>query len=538
MNKLRVLSVLMILTILFGFVTVRPVAAAGPLVQFDATALALQNGDTVTLWGGQSAGGDPTYLTNQTPNGMPAVAFTGGGDRMGSNVPLPASAAGDWILVAVIKPQNIGAYHNLADDDPSGRPMLWIDPSFNYELNFGGGTGAKAAGTGANGWDVVIADSRLNQLYVNSPTPNATGRNAVAYSATKLYDFFHRDGGQTYRGLVAEMRIYTDRADFGGDFAALHDEMVAKWIANPDTDGDGIGDNGDNCAVANSDQLDTNADGQGDACDPLVTAVSGPIDPVTISTGAVTVSGAFSDADDDDIHNATWDWGDGAALEAGAVNQASNTVAGAHAYANAGVYRVTLTVVDNFGASDADVYEFIVIYNPDSGFVTGGGWIDSPAGAYAANPTLTGKANFGFNAKYQKGANVPDGNTQFQFKAGDLNFKSSSYEWLVVAGAHAKFKGEGVINGGGNFGFMLTAADSAMNGGSNADTFRIKIWNQENGDAIVYDNQMGAGDDANDGTLLGGGSIVIHSGKVTAASDAQEAEAQQLRLFLPLVSMQ
>lgn len=541
MNKLRVLSVLMILSILFGFVTVSPVAAAGPLVQFDATALALQNGDTVTMWGGQTAGGDPTYLTNQTPNGMPAVAFAGGGDRMGSNVPLPASAAGDWILVAVIKPQNIGDYHNLADDDPSGRPMLWIDPSFNYELNFGGGTGAKAAGTGANGWDVVIADSRLNQLYVNSPTPNASGRNAVAYSAMKLYDFFHRDGGQTYRGLVAEMRIYTDRADFGSDFAALHDEMVAKWIANTDTDGDGIGDNSDNCEVHNPDQADTNADGQGDACDPLVTAVSGPIDPVNSSTGAVTVSGAFSDADDDDLHNATWDWGDGSALTAGVVNQASNTVAGAHLYANAGVYKVMLTVVDNFGASDADVYEFIVIYNPDSGFVTGGGWIDSPAGACqfeTCTIDTTGKANFGFNAKYQKGAYVPAGNTQFQFKAGDLKFQSSSYEWLVVAGANAKFKGEGAINGGGNFGFMLTATDSGINGGGNIDTFRIKIWNQENGDAIVYDNQMGADDDANDGTVLGGGSIVIHSGKVTAAGDAQAAEAQQQRLFLPLVSTQ
>jgi hypothetical protein len=550
----------MILAILFGFATVRPAVAADPIVQFDATALTLQNGDTVTMWGGQTAGGDPTYLTNQTPNGMPAVAFNGGGDRMGSNVPLASSAAGDWILVAVIKPQNIGTYHNLADDDPSGRPMLWIDPSFNYELNYGGGTGAKGAGLGTNGWDIVIADSRLNQLYVNSPTPNATGRNAVAYSATKLYDFFHRDGGQTYRGLVAEMRIYTDRADFGGDFAALHDEMVAKWIEITDTDGDGVpddedlfptdpnesadtdsdntGDNRDNCDVYNPDQVDTNADDQGDACDPLVTAVSGPIDPVNLSTGTVNVSGTFSDADDDDLHNATWDWGDGSVLEAGAVNQASNTVAGTHTYVNAGVYKVTLTVVDNFWASNADVYEFIVIYNPESGFVTGGGWIDSPAGAYPADPTLTGKANFGFNAKYKKGQSTPDGNTQFQFKAGDLNFKSSSYEWLVVAGANAKFKGEGAINGIGNFGFMLTATDSGSNGGGNADAFRIKIWNQENGDAIVYDNQMGAGDDTNDGTVLGGGSIVIHSGKVTAASDAQEAEAQQQRLFLPLVSTQ
>ena len=230
MKHTHVLSVLILLVLLIGFADASPARAAGPITQFDATALALQNGDTVTTWGGQTAAGTPTFLTNQTPNGMPAVEFNGGDDHMGNNVPLPAAAAGDWILVAVIKPQNIGAYHNLADDDPASRPMLWIDPSFNYELNFGGGGGAKAAGTGPNGWDIVIADSRLNQLYVNSATPNAFGRNAVAYSATKNYDFFHRDGGQTYRGLVAEMRIYTDRAEFGGDFAALHSEMVAKYF--------------------------------------------------------------------------------------------------------------------------------------------------------------------------------------------------------------------------------------------------------------------------------------------------------------------
>ncbi|MDQ6969272.1 MAG: hypothetical protein Q9M16_02020 [Mariprofundus sp.] len=199
-------------------------------MSFDASTLALTNGAVVSSWGGQTAAGTPTYLTAQTPNGRPAVAFNGS-DRMGDNIALPA-AGGDWILVAVIKPNNIGAYHNLADDDPSSRPMLWIDSAFNYELNFSGGGGAKAAGTGTGGWDIVIADSSLNQLYVNSPTANASGGGAVSYSATKLYDFFHRDGGQTYQGQVAELRIYNNRADFGGDFVALYNEMHTKWIAS------------------------------------------------------------------------------------------------------------------------------------------------------------------------------------------------------------------------------------------------------------------------------------------------------------------
>jgi len=117
----------------------------------------------------------------------------------------------------------------------------------------------------------------------------------------------------------------------------------------------------------------------------------------------------------------------------------------------------------------------------------------SPCSAYVADLFLTGKANFGFVAKYKKGANVPDGNTQFQFKAGDLNFHSTSYEWLVVAGNKAQFKGVGTINGEGSYKFMISADDD------NPDTFRIQIWD-DNG--IVYDN--GAQQS------LGGGSIKVH----------------------------
>ena len=61
----------------------------------------------------------------------------------------------------------------------------------------------------------------------------------------------------------------------------------------------------------------------------------------------------------------------------------------------------------------------------------------------------------GFVARYKKGANEPDGNTEFQFKAGDLNFHSSSYQWLVVVCVRAQFKGEGTINGAGHYGSML-----------------------------------------------------------------------------------
>jgi hypothetical protein len=132
-----------------------------------------------------------------------------------------------------------------------------------------------------------------------------------------------------------------------------------------------------------------------------------------------------------------------------------------------------------------------------------------PLPAYAL---LTGKANFGFVSKYQKGQSTPTGETEFQFKVGNLNFHSVLYDWLVVSGARAQYKGTGTINGAGNYGFLLTAIDGQINGGGGVDKFRIKIRDKNNSDTIVYDNQIGTadGDPLAATTALGGGSIVIH----------------------------
>ena len=114
-------------------------------------------------------------------------------------------------------------------------------------------------------------------------------------------------------------------------------------------------------------------------------------------------------------------------------------------------------------------------------------------------PPVTGKATFGFVSKYKKGATIPEGQTEFQFKAADLNFHSSSYDWLVVTGSDfARFKGTGTINGEGEYKFMLWAGDG------DPDTFRIKIWYEvDDTQIVVYDNGMDQ--------PIGGGSIVVHA---------------------------
>ena len=174
-------------------------------------------------------------------------------------------------------------------------------------------------------------------------------------------------------------------------------------------------------------------------------------------------------------------------------------------------------MIDNDGGHVEASSAPVVVYDPEGGFVTGGGWINSPAGAYVADPSLAGKATFGFVSKYKKGASEPDeldGNTQFQ--AGNLRFHSDSYEWLVVAGHRAMYKGAGTVNGSGDYGFLLSAIDAELTPRTDVDLFRIKIWNKEDGDALIYDNQVACsetGDDADPCTEIGDGSIVIHKGK-------------------------
>ncbi|MFW9871193.1 MAG: PKD domain-containing protein, partial [Candidatus Thorarchaeota archaeon] len=212
---------------------------------------------------------------------------------------------------------------------------------------------------------------------------------------------------------------------------------------------------------------------------PVIEQINGPLDPVAVGN-AVDMSAIFTDPDIDDYHTAVWDWGDGTTADPGIVDQTARTVTGSHVYATPGVYTVTLTVTDSWGESDTEVWsQYIVIYDPSAGFVTGGGWIDSPSGAYTEDPSLTGKANFGFVSKYKKGTDVPMGTTEFQFHAGDLNFHSDSYDWLLIAGAKAMFKGTGTINGEGSYKFMVMAVDGTLSDDGTCDTFRIKIWTED-----------------------------------------------------------
>jgi parallel beta-helix repeat protein len=224
---------------------------------------------------------------------------------------------------------------------------------------------------------------------------------------------------------------------------------------------------------------------------PLNTAIEISANVNDVTTGGSNIASAEYSIDGSDFV--------GMDPQDGAFDEVSEDVgATISGYQEAGVHEACVRGTDLAGNVGDPECIFLVVHDPSAGFVTGGGWIWSPEGAYVGT-TLTGKATFGFVSKYKKGAQTPEGNTEFVFHAGGLNFHSNSYDWLVVnqGGTNAQFKGMGTTNGEGSYKFMLWAGDH------DPDTFRIKIWWEDDSDEhVVYDN----GTDQE----IGGGSIVVH----------------------------
>lgn len=231
---------------------------------------------------------------------------------------------------------------------------------------------------------------------------------------------------------------------------------------------------------------------------PVVTNVTVTPNPAAYTTAGYTLTATATD--NVEVTSASYSIDGGAPVPFSFSSGASVDLNALLGPQTVGVYDICVTAKDQADNVSNTECTMLAVYDPSAGFVTGGGWFMSPAGAYAADPGLTGKATFGFVSKYVKGKTLPTGNTEFQFQAGALNFSSSAYEWLVVnqAGMNAQFKGTGTLNGVGGYKFMVWAKDGSP------DTFRIKI--TDGGGATVYDNYQ----DGEFGTPLGGGSIMIH----------------------------
>ena len=391
-----------------------------------------------------------TQLTVNTPAGMAAGTYqytvtVTANPQPGDVCNEPSgftSAPIDLVVSASVNPPN------AAPNADAGGPYSVAEGSA-IALN---GTGSSDSDGTIQTYAWTFAGSPSNDAGANCLITNA---NLVSASIT-----CNEDGAYTVKLSVTD------------DDGASHDETVNLTVTN----------------ASPSLALNSQALGQS------FSSISGPI----------PVSAGYADAGSNDTHQCQLEL-DGA-LDAVVPWFAvtGGSCSGSILPPEAGVYTLTVRVKDD----DNDVgssSSMVVSYDLSAGFVTGGGWIQSAAGAWPSDLALSGQATFGFDTKYNKGAGAtaPTGNTEFQFQAGGMNFLSSSFEWLVVnqAGTTAQFKGTGTVNGQGSYSFNIWVTDN----GNAGDTFRIQITNNNDG-ATVYDNGVEQ--------ALGGGSIVIHaSGK-------------------------
>ncbi len=262
---------------------------------------------------------------------------------------------------------------------------------------------------------------------------------------------------------------------------------------------------------------------------PVVT-ITAPASGAAYTKGStVSFTGSFTDLDTPGAtHTAVWTIQSGNSATPinvnGVVNEATGAVTGGYTFASAGVYTLTLTVMDSFSVAGAattvnnvaTALALVAVYDPSS---TGGsvstttksplynslaGWCLLPGFT-----TMTGTATTGFNASYPSGtATAPTGQAVFNFAAANLSFSSLSYRWMVVSKPYVWLRGAGTVNNVSGYEFLISAIDGQLTGGGGSDKFRIRIWKASDG-TVIYDNMPNMALNATAVTVTANGDIAI-----------------------------
>ena len=216
------------------------------------------------------------------------------------------------------------------------------------------------------------------------------------------------------------------------------------------------------------------------------------------------------------------------------------TVTGSYKFTTPGIYTLQMNVTDQKGVTtyantNGDLEALIVIYDPNGGYTVGSGSFPSPKGAIPSKPDLEGNVVFGFQSNYFKGATNPKGETTLGFTVGDFEFNALNFDYLVVQGAKAQFKGSGKIIGDqSGYNFVMTVIDGALDG-SGVDKIRMKIYNKNTGE-IIYDNEPGISEAVDptskaDGIIEIGGANPGITGNAVTTREAMQAPVSESHTF-------
>jgi hypothetical protein len=232
---------------------------------------------------------------------------------------------------------------------------------------------------------------------------------------------------------------------------------------------------------------------------------------------AVSLTAPITDPGANDTHTCTINWDDGTTETFAHEGSCDRT----HSYTAPGVYTINVTVTDD-DQRTASASGIVVVFDPGAGFVTGGGYINSPLGAYTPNSTVGGKAHFVMQSSYPDGSTTPTGNVSVFLQDIHLRMDATSLDWLVVSpDGEAAVKGSGTM-GGQDVRFIMYGYQGCGSGSGTGcqpgpDAFRAVIWPASQGSTptapFLYDNVPGADLELADATPqpLDGGNIQIHS---------------------------
>ncbi|MBB6611940.1 PQQ-binding-like beta-propeller repeat protein [Pontibacter sp. Tf4] len=270
---------------------------------------------------------------------------------------------------------------------------------------------------------------------------------------------------------------------------------------------------------------------QEDACNvPVQVTLSLPPHSVKVNEQVRTTAdfGELTLVEDTGVR---WSWGDGSEPSVSYTAFGTSRITGEHRYSQAGIYRVGLNYEEScLRPLNNDYEEWIAVYDPSAGFVTGAGWYNSPAGNYELMQQQR-QVQFAFSIRYQnKNADEPQGSLLLHLGNRQL-FMARKLDWLVVSGDRAVFKGEGTLQGRGRYGFLVSVQDAGGNRANDRDDqIRVRIWNLEDGNNIVYDNFEQAGDiyDMSTGLQpIERGQIIIHRrNQLAKATRSDELQTQ------------
>ena len=150
-----------------------------------------------------------------------------------------------------------------------------------------------------------------------------------------------------------------------------------------------------------------------------------------------------------------------------------------------GVYAIYVRAQDSAGYwSQSTLAGYLAVYDPQGGWVTGGGQF-VPGGGTSYNddflPEIDGvsRAVISFSLRYRReSSTAPTGIFTFRYPHGGFTLRSRQINWLIVTNSvWGMFQGQATIDGmEGLFPFRVDARDGDRQGRLQSDRFIIRVW--------------------------------------------------------------